>query len=520
MRTNLEFSEAKEAEDALWQLAGVFLKETPPRSNLVAAFRLTNRAEIRELELSDVNARYRALVEQIPAVVFMAHLDHGVGEAYVSPQIEAALGFSQQEWLEDPVRWFHQIHPDDKLRWSTEVAEMFLSGQPLRSAYRVMARDGRVVWFHCEAKMIREPDGHPGLIHGVAFDISDLKSAEEALQNERNFVSAILGTVGALVVVMDSAGRIVRFNRACEEATGYSFRDVKGRLMWDLLVAAEEQELFREHFEQIRSGHLRENYESRLTASDGEERLIAWSTTVLDDANGSVGHVIASGVDITESKRLEKAILEISAREQRRIGQDLHDGLGQLLTGIAFLSKALEQKLADQSLPAAADATKLVSLVNEAIHVTRELSRGLLPVFSEAEGLMSALERWASEVEDVFSIICRFQCEAPVLVHDNTMATHLYHIAQESVNNAIRHGNAGEIEIGLTAREREAILSIADDGKGIPSSPSKSLGMGLHIMKHRARLIGGTLSVQPNSRGGTTVSCTFPLDMQTARRSP
>src|SRR5271156_5229020 len=131
-----------------------------------------------------VEARFRALVEQIPAVVFMAYLDKGIGEAYVSPQIEAALGFSQSEWLEDPVRWYDQIHPDDKQRWSTEAAEMFLSGKALRSAYRVIARDGRVIWFHCEAKMMRQEDGRPWFIHGVAFDISDLKRTEAQLQEE------------------------------------------------------------------------------------------------------------------------------------------------------------------------------------------------------------------------------------------------------------------------------------------------------------------------------------------------
>ena len=126
----------------------------------------------------------------------MAYLDRGIGEAYVSPQIEAALGFSQEEWLEDPVRWYSHIHPDDKQRWSAEAAEMFLTGNPLRSAYRVLARDGRVIWFHCEAKMIRKPNGEPWFIHGVGFDITDLKRTEEALQEERNVASAILDTVG------------------------------------------------------------------------------------------------------------------------------------------------------------------------------------------------------------------------------------------------------------------------------------------------------------------------------------
>src|SRR6202453_4575640 len=145
-----------------------------------------------------LEARYRVLLDQIPAVVFMAYLDQAIGEAYVSPQIEATLGFSQAEWLEDPVRWYQQIHPDDKTRWSNEAADMFLSGKPLRSSYRVLARDGRVVWFHCEARLVRRDDGGPWFIHGVGFDITELKQAQEALQEERNVVSAIFDTVVAL----------------------------------------------------------------------------------------------------------------------------------------------------------------------------------------------------------------------------------------------------------------------------------------------------------------------------------
>ena len=102
----------------------------------------------------------------------MVYLDRGVGEAYVSPQIETMLGFSREEWLEDPVRWYERIHPDDKRRWSAEAAEMFLSGRPLRSVYRVIARDGHVVSFHCDASMVRRPDGRPWFIHGVGFDIT------------------------------------------------------------------------------------------------------------------------------------------------------------------------------------------------------------------------------------------------------------------------------------------------------------------------------------------------------------
>ena len=148
----------------------------------------------------------------------------------------------------------------------------------------------------------------------------------------------------------------------------------------------------------------------------GERRIITWSGTVLRAADGRVEYIIATGNDVTERKRLERALLEISGREQRRIGQDLHDGLGQHLTGTAFMSKVLQQKLEDQALPEAAEASKIVKLVNEAIEKTRELSRGLLPVVSDADGLMSALQRFAGEVEDLFSVSCRFVCDRPVLL--------------------------------------------------------------------------------------------------------
>jgi PAS domain S-box-containing protein len=467
-----------------------------------------------------VEARYRALVEQIPAVVFMAYLDKGIGEAYVSPQIEAALGFSQHEWLEDPVRWYEQIYPDDKQRWSTEAAEMFLSGKPLKSAYRVLARDGRVLWFHCEAEMIRKADGRPWFIHGVGVNITELKQAEEALQEERNVLSAILDIVGALIVVLDPCGRIVRFNRTCEQTTGYSFAEVSGKCVWDLFLAPEEVDSFKAILAEPNSEQLSQDYQSNWLTRDGSSRLINWSSTILAGKNGATSHVIVTGIDVTERQRLEKAILEVSAREQRRIGEDLHDGLGQHLTGIAFMSKVLESKLHEKSLPESCDAEKIVKLVNEAINKTRELSRGLLPVVSDAHGLMSALTRYAEEMQDLFQITCRFECGEPVLLYDVNAATHLYHIAREAVNNAIKHGNPSHVVIGLFAKNGEGTLSVQDDGEGISETSSNHAGMGLNIMNYRANMVGGSLDIRRNFTGGTSVVCLFPLrSVAQARRA-
>jgi PAS domain S-box-containing protein len=498
--------DVSEAEAVLLELAGLFsgLPISPPSDPRQPVSTGDGHA-------SNLEAKYRALLEQIPAVVFMAYLDRGISEAYVSPQIEAALGYSREEWLEDPIRWYQHIHPDDKQRWSVEAASMFLSGRPLRSSYRVIARDGHVIWFHCDAKMMRRSDGQPWFIHGVAFDISDLKRTEEALEQERNVVSAILDTVGALVVVLDPDGRITRFNRACELTTGYSLEEVRGKRIWDFFLVPEEVDRFKSIFAQLSADLLPEDYQSYWVTRHGVKRLIAWSSTMLPGKNGTTNYIIATGIDITEREQLEKALLNVSSREQRRIGQDLHDGLGQHLTGIAFMAKVHEAKLTEKRLADALDAAKIVRLVNEAIHKTRELARGLLPVVSDAHGLMSALQLWASEVEDIFGISCRFECGTAVLIYDDAMATHLYHIAQESVNNALKHGRARNILIRLTAENGRGTLLIKDDGSGIVENRGNNQGMGLHIMNYRAGMVGGTLEVSPDPVHGTTVTCIFPI---------
>ena len=141
---------------------------------------------------------------------------------------------------------------------------MFLSGKPLRSAYRVIARDGRVIWFHCDASMMRREDGRPWFIHGVAFDISDLKRIEEELQEERNFVSAILDTVEHWSSSSINEGRILRFNPACELTTGYSMEEVQGKYIWDLFLLPEEVDRFRANFEMLRPDLLPQDYQSQL----------------------------------------------------------------------------------------------------------------------------------------------------------------------------------------------------------------------------------------------------------------
>ena len=174
------------------------------------------------------------------------------------------------------------------------------------------------------------------------------------------------------------------------------------------------------------------------------------------------------------------------------------------------MSKVQEQKLVEKSSPEAAGAAKIVDLVNRAINTTRQLARGLLPVLSDSHGLTSALQEWASEVEKVFHIECRFECDDPVLNLDDTVAVHLYRVAQEAVRNAIKHGGARHVVISLAAGRDGAVLKVLDDGSGIPDVLPNQAGMGLRIMNYRAGMIGGSLRVERTAGDGTLVSCVFP----------
>lgn len=235
-------------------------------------------------------------------------------------------------------------------------------------------------------------------------------------------------------------------------------------------------------------------------ARDELEIRVEERTAALDAANKTLNEEIA------QRRRLERQIIEISEDAQTHIGQELHDGLGQLLTGVAFICKGLENNLARRSLPEADAARKIVQLVAEAIDQTRLLARGLYPVEVEANGLMSALIDLAARTSEIFGVRCTFCCDKAAPVNERIAAINFYRIAQEAVNNAVKHGRAGNILITLSVVKDKIRLTIADDGMGI--EPLKTLqlkGMGMHIMRYRANMVGATLDIRSATGSGTEI---------------
>jgi PAS domain S-box-containing protein len=228
------------------------------------------------------------------------------------------------------------------------------------------------------------------------------------------------------------------------------------------------------------------------------------------NAAGEITGITGAAMEITERKRLEEEVLQISDDEQRRIGQDLHDGICQHLAGIELKSQSLAESLEKKSKPAAAQAEQIAKHVRDVIGQTRSLARGLSGFILEAEGWVSALKEMAENTERMFNVKCNFQADAAVAITDQTAATHLYRIAQEAVTNAIKHGRAKAIEIRLSQADDKILLTVSDNGVGMPSPQPTGSGMGLRTMHYRAGLIGATILVQSQAKGGTRIICFLP----------
>lgn len=214
--------------------------------------------------------------------------------------------------------------------------------------------------------------------------------------------------------------------------------------------------------------------------------------------------------EVANRERLQRELLEVAEREQRRFGQDLHDGLCQHLAGTALAGQVLGEKLAAQKLSEAKDARQVVELIEQGIALSHQLARGLHPIELDAAGLMQALQEFAAHTSELHKVVCRFECDSPVLIHDPATAAHMFRIAQEAVRNAIKHGDSRTIVIRLDTVEDGLLLSVEDDGRGIDEAAMRKAGMGMRIMAHRSHVIGAAFGVRSAPDGGTIVSCLLP----------
>ncbi len=397
-------------------------------------------SKTREEQLRRSEERFRHLVEATSIIPWAADADGHF--TYAGPRAVGILGYPVEEWLR-PGFWVNHLHAEDRAAAVAFRQENAARCRDYESEYRMLGADGQVVWFHDVVHVVHGSNGPEGL-HGFLIDITERRQAAE----EHARLAAIVEWSNDAIVGENLDGIITSWNKSAQRIYGYSAEEAVGRSV-RMLVPRDRAEETTDILNRLKRGEIIEPFETVRVRRDGKVLHVSLVVSPIQDLNGKVVGASAIARDISQRKQLETEVLQISEREQQRIAQDLHDGLGQLLSGTVHLSNALQLELTEQALPEAAEAMRITELLNQAVSDARSLARGLYPVRPEAHGFMAALSELVSRTKELFHVACSFEYRQPVLIGDNALATHLYRIAQEAVTNALKHGHAKRLKIVL-----------------------------------------------------------------------
>jgi PAS domain S-box-containing protein len=459
-----------------------------------------------------------------------------------------------------------EIHPDDRAGLTRALERTVTKGCLFESEYRVRMLDGVHRWIQGKGRTVVVEGGRPVRVLGISQDITDRKQAEAALFRANRTLQAIGECSEVLLRVttesslLDSICRIIATTGGGRRVwIGFAEQDTKQtvRPVAQAGFAAGLLERARVTWADAPRGRgpvgtaIRTNQASLCRDAAADPRFAPWRKEVMTHGCRSILAlplsvekqclgalaIVASEPDAFDAEEqhlltdlandlalgitalrlradrelLQRQLLNISDREQQRIGQDLHDGLCQITMGTALLGEALEHDLRSRSLrQEARKARRITELIRSVGQEARRLSHGLSPVGLEKDGLITALAELALSTTRLFRVPARFRCPSRVLITDRTVATHLFRIAQEAVNNALRHARPRAIEISLQHQAGGILLSVTDGGPRWPAKPAAGRGMGLQVMRHRAELIGGTLRIEHSRKTGTTVTCRIP----------
>jgi PAS domain S-box-containing protein len=451
-------------------------------------------------------AKFRGFLESAPDA--MVILDERGRIQLINSQTERLFGYSRRELLRRPVE---RLMPARYRRQQGDPQRSFFADprvHPMGAGLEPCGRrkDGKE--FPIEVSLSPLPTQEGVLVCAAIRDVTDRKRAEKTLRESETRLKAILDNSPAMIYLKDPQGRYLHFNRRFEEAFHLSPEQTVGKTDAEIFPP-DQAAAFRANDLKVLEEGIPLSFDEVAMQSDGPHTSIVTKYPLYDE-NGKIYALGGIATDITERKRLEQELLQIAEREQRRIAQDLHDGLGQQLAGISCLSNVLKENLSEAGSSQANAAARVSRLLETVVAQTRSLAQGLHPVEQEVGGLMSALEDMANNISDLFKVSCRFNCPEPVLIEDNAAATHLYRIAQEAVTNALKHGRAQRIGIKLSSTPQRITLSVSDNGLGFKKPLGRQSGLGLRIMNHRADNLGGTLVVRGKSGGGSEVICTIP----------
>jgi two-component system, chemotaxis family, CheB/CheR fusion protein len=505
---------------------------------------ITARKQAEDL-LKASEERFRTVADNVPQVIWTN--DPEGRPNYFNRHWYEYTGLSLEESM-GPGRQ-SIVHPMDAAATTVRWEECLAQGRVFEAEYRLRRKDGVYRWFIGRSVPLRE-DGELLSWFGTATDIEDLKQAEGALrETEERFRLLVEGARDYAMFLLDVENRITFWSRGAERVFGWSEAEVFGR-KGDLIFTPEdkakgavEHELttaLRDGSALDRRWHLRKDG-SRLWTdgimtrlNDEAEQLrgfakIARDATDQQRAEEALHHakdemeqrvvertreLLAMNNELentmAQRQQLERELLEVSEREKRRIGEDLHDLVCQELSATALYLKSNAKKLARENAEVAETLDEAAETVNRNVGVARDLARGLQAVELTASGLRDALRDLAAQACEGGRIRCHFKSARGVRVPDDTVALHMYRVAQEAVTNAVKHSGAKNILISLDRTSTHICVSIQDDGKGFVPSRRRQKGLGLHMMRYRANALGGELKVERRASGGMDITCVIP----------
>lgn len=458
--------------------------------------------------LQESEARFAGIINSATDGIITVNQEQRI--VLFNPAAEKMFGFRAEQLLGEPLdrlipQRFQHAHTGHVRKFS----DTGVSNRRMGALGTIFGLRSDGTEFPIEASISQVEAGGLKLFTVILRDITARKLGEEA----RNRLAAIVESSNDAIISETLDGKISSWNAGAERIFGYPASEAVGRSL-SFLIPPELQHEDAQVLAAIKRGERMAQFETTRLQKSGARINVSLIISPIVDADGKIIGASRITRDVTERKRLEAAVAAAAEEERGRIARDLHDGLGQQLGGALFLSDLLHRDLKMRTAVEAARAGQVHALVVEALEQTRELARGLYPVPPEPEGLMTALQNLADRVARDRRMECTFEADSAVLFSDQTLATHLYRIAQEAVNNALKHSGAKRIEVHLNRKAGVLELSVRDYGKGLPHE-TPAHGLGMQTMRHRAQLIGARLTLQNSPQGGAQVTCSLKRNWDT-----
>ena len=475
---------------------------------LIGTFQDITKSKEAEQALIESEVRFRAVFEQ--AVVGVGLVDFDTGRFVdVNRRYCTIAGRPRKEMLK--IAFDGVTHPDDRaINHHLHHQLKSAKSSEIQVEQRYLRPDGTLVWVNLNASLLSTMSGRPNQMLVMVEDITSRKLAEANYRRELGFNEILASHTSAIIILLDRHGHLIHANEATLQMLGYKRKDLVGKPPpWesDFMDAAEKVRS-QKRFKEMLAGKNIPSREVTLIGKDRKRHVVALSSIITRTPEGAVDRIIVTGTDLTERNRLQKEVLKISEQEQARIGHNLHDGVGQTMTGISSLIEALESELAGDQRQSAA---RIHHLMQDAIQEVRRMSHSLSPASVKNRGLSGALQLLAETIRTNHRTACTCAVNPDIKVEDPEKETHIYRIAQEAANNALRHGHPRSIKLSLQRLgTHEAVLKIEDDGTGLVKRTPAHAGIGMRVMDYRANLIDGSLTIKSRPRGGVSVICRFP----------